>query len=121
MRSKFIVRLIAMLPFVITLTVEAATPARFEIEASVVVGVSEVEKYRADTMTVADLRLRARKLGSDSVVGLSCFPDGSDKNFTMFDVVSRGKLTPTARSYGGTEKSSLQSLCFAHHVKYHGR
>ena len=121
MRTKLMVFLAAMSSVAITLPVEAATPAHFEIEVSVIAGVNEVEKYRADGMTVADLRSRTRKLGSDSVVGLVCFPDGSEKNFTMFDVVSRGKLTSTAKSYGGTEKSSLQSLCLAHHVKYHGR
>ena len=118
---KFTVCLVAIFLFGIISTLEAATPSRFEIEVGVVIGVNEVDRYRADTLKVADLRLRNRKLGSDSVVGLSCFPDGTDKNFTMFDVMSQGKLTAATKSYGGTEKSSLQSLCLAHHVKYHGR
>ena len=118
---KFTVWLVAMSLFGIISTLEAATPRRFEIEVGVVIGVNEVDRYRADTLTVADLRLRSHKLGSDSVVGLSCFPDGNDKNFTMFDVMLQGKLTAATKSYGGTEKSPLQSLCLAHHIKYHGR
>lgn len=100
---------------------ESAIPAHFEIEAGIVVGTNEIDRFRGDGMTVAGLRSRAGKSASNSIIGLTCFPDGSDKKFTMFDVLAGGKLTTTAKSYGGRENSSLQELCLAHHVKYLGR
>lgn len=100
---------------------DSAVPTSFEVEVGIIAGATEIQRFRGDTMTITGLRARAGTLPNNSIVGLTYYPDGADKNFTMFDVLTNGKLTIAAKGYGATENSSLQTLCMAHHAKYHGR